>query len=104
MVGVIETAKIGVTTFDAILKLKKDIEIKIQQTGKRAQHLLKLMDYLYSNPVINQQTVIAQTQVSKNTAYKLLDELTNLNILKEITGSKGGRTYMFDDYVKLFKQ
>ena len=104
LVGVIETAKIGVTTFDAILKLKKDIEIKIQQTGKRAQHLLKLMDYLYSNPVINQQTVIAQTQVSKNTAYKLLDELTNLNILKEITGSKRGRTYMFDDYVKLFKQ
>ena len=39
LVGIIETAKNGIVTFDTILKLKKDIEEKIQKISKRNHHL-----------------------------------------------------------------
>lgn len=103
LVGIYETAKSGVETFDAILKLKQDVEVKIQVNSKRAQYLLQLMDSLYKNPMLNQQRVSALTGVSKGTAYRLIDELVSLNVLVETTGSSRGRIYIFEDYVNLFK-
>ena len=38
LVGVIETAKNGITTFDGILKLQKEIDVKIQNLGTRANN------------------------------------------------------------------
>ena len=103
LVGISETAKRGVATFDAVLQLKKEIENKIQNKGKRAVQLLQIMDYLYKSPVLNQEKISGITGVSKNTAYKLLDELTDMHILKEITGAKRGKLFLFEAYVQLFK-
>jgi hypothetical protein len=41
--------------------------------------------------------------VSPASAYKLIADFEGLGILKEITGGQRGRTYMFADYVKLFR-
>jgi hypothetical protein len=35
LVGVVETAKNSIATFDGILKLQKEVEKKIQQLGSR---------------------------------------------------------------------
>ncbi|GAA4315020.1 Fic family protein [Compostibacter hankyongensis] len=102
LVGIIETAKNGINTFDAILKLKKECELKIQTVGKHTPHLLKLMDNLYQAPIIDQQRIAFLTGVSRGTAYKLLNELTALDILKEITTGKRSKNFWFKDYVRLF--
>ncbi|ERJ57932.1 hypothetical protein M472_04050 [Sphingobacterium paucimobilis HER1398] len=39
LVGIIETAKNGVATFDAILKLKKEIEELLQKKSMRSHHI-----------------------------------------------------------------
>jgi hypothetical protein len=36
-------------------------------------------------------------------AYKLISEMEDLGILKEITGGQRRKMYMFEEYVKLFK-
>ena len=104
LVGVYETAKNGVATFDAILNLKKETELKIQATGKRVSQLMQLMDELYQHPFMDQERVMKITGVSKNTAYKLLGELESLNIIQETTGLLRGRYYRFSAYIELYKK
>jgi len=102
LVGIIETAKNGIETFDAILKLKKDTEDKIQKMGNRSNYLLIIMEFLYQKPMINTAKIIELTKVSQATAYKIIDELVTLEILREITGGKRGKVYVFDKYIRLF--
>ena len=102
LAGIIETAKDGIETFDAVLKLKKEVEEKIQKTNNRSHHLLNIMEFLYQKPIVNAVKIVEITNVSQATAYKILDELVNLEILKEITGGKRGKIYVFDNYIKLF--
>lgn len=102
LVGIIETAKNGIETFDAVLKLKKEVELKIQNNGNRVNYLMKIMDFLYQKPIINAIKVTELTSVSQATAYKILDELVEMKILKEITGGKRGKIFVFNDYIKLF--
>jgi Fic family protein len=103
LVGIYETARNGVATFDAILNLKKEVELKIQSTGKRVQHLMQLMDELYQHPFMDQERVMKITGVSKNTAYKILAELEDMAILQETTGLQRGKYYRFGEYIKLYK-
>jgi len=103
LVGVIETAKKGVETFDAILKLKQNTELSIQTLGSRANNAQKIMQYLFKHPMVDVDKVMKVTEVSKRTAYNLIDDLEALDILKEITGGKRDKLYVFDSYLQLFK-
>jgi len=102
LVGIIETAENGIETFDKILKLKKEVENSIQKLGTRSVHALKVMDYLYQKPIIVAATVMELTNLSAPTAYKLLDNLESLGILKEVTGGKRKKIYRFVEYLNLF--
>mgnify|MGYP000563135346 CR=1 FL=1 len=103
LVGVIETAKKGVETFDAILKLKQNTELNIQTLGTRGNNAQKIMQYLFKRPMIDVSKVIAITDVSKKTGYNLIADLEELEILKEVTGGKRDKLYVFDSYLQLFK-
>jgi Fic family protein len=103
LVGVIETAQKGVQTFDAILKLKQQTELNIQTLGTRANNAQKIIHFLFKRPMIDVNKVVEVTNVSKKTAYNLIADLEKLKILKEITGGKRDKLYVFDNYLKLFK-
>ena len=103
LVGVIETAKIGIVTFDNILQLQKQIDIDIQKLGSRALKAKKVIDYLYKKPMITADKVSDIASVSMPSSYKLISELEKLNILQEKTGGQRSRVYAFDNYIKLFR-
>lgn len=102
LVGIIETAKSGIKTFDLILKLQKSIELKINLLGKRGANVQKLINHLYQNPIINSTITVELLKVSIPTANKLLADLEKLGILIETTGNTRNRTYLFKDYMKCF--
>ncbi len=102
LVGVIETAKNGVKTFDDILKLKAQSESAIQQLGTRANNIQKVFNYLLKRPIIDVSKVIEVTAVSQKTAYNIIDELEKLGIIEEVTGAKRGKVYAFKKYLNLF--
>ena len=101
--GVIETAKSGVDTFNKILKLKADTEMRVMEKSKRSQHILKILDKLYEKPMTNVQMIVEVADVVLSTAYKIVGEMEAMGILKEITGDKRGKIYLFREYTKLFK-
>ncbi|HOF19748.1 MAG TPA: Fic family protein [Bacteroidales bacterium] len=103
LIGIIKTAKNGITTFDNILQLQKTIESSIQKLGSRAVNAKKIVDYLYNRPIINAEKVSEIAGISMPSAYKLIVDLEKLDILKEITGSKRGKVYVFDNYLRLFR-
>lgn len=104
LTGIIETSKQGVSTFDGILQLQKTLEIKLKTLGNRSVNAQKVVDYLYTQPVINVSGVEAIIQKSYVTAYKLINDLTELEILKEATGAQRNKLYIFKDYLELFKK
>jgi Fic family protein len=102
LTGVIETAKKGVTTFDAIMQLQKNMELKIESLGNRSGDAKKVVDYLYTQPVVEVNRVEEIIQKSNVTAYKLLDSLEKLEILKEVSGAQRNKLYVFNEYLDLF--
>ena len=103
LVGTIETAKSGITTFDNILKLQKQAEAQIRTLGSRTANAQKVVNYLYQRPMIDAAKVGEVANISPASAYKLIADLEQFGILKEITGGKRGKMYVFDDYLQLFK-
>ena len=102
LTGIIETAKKGVTTFDGILQLQKSLEEKLMSLGNRNMDARKVVDYLYTQPIIEVTKVEELLQKSSVTAYKLLADLERLDIIKEISGAQRNKLYVFKDYLDLF--
>ena len=103
LVGIIETSKNGIKTFDSILQLQKKVESEIQKLGSRAIKAKKVIDYLYQRPIIDADKVGEVADISMPSSYKLISDLEKMDILKEVTGGKRGRTYVFDNYLRLFR-
>jgi Fic family protein len=100
--GVIEISKKGVETFDAIMQLQKNMEMKIQSLGTRGTEARKVVEFLYDQPVIDAGKLGSITGRSKATNYKLLVSLEDLGILKEVTGAQRNKLYVFSEYLELF--
>ncbi len=104
LVGIIETASKGITTFDNILQLQKQIDTQFQTLGTRAINARKIANYLYQKPLINAEKVSEVADISFPSAYKLIAELEKLGVLREITGGQRSREYIFDKYINLFQR
>jgi Fic family protein len=103
LVGVIETANKGIQTFDSILQLQKQVDLEIQKLRSRAANAQKIANYLYQRPLINAEKIVEVARISYPSAYKLIEDLEKLEILKEITGGQRSREYIFDKYINLFQ-
>ena len=104
LAGIAETAKNAIQTLNNILKLRDELENKkIITLGKRIPNAKALLQYLYSKPVITVADVIKKLEVTKQTANILIQDFEKLGILKEKTGYKRNRIFIFENYLKLFK-
>ncbi|MFN3909292.1 MAG: Fic family protein [Flavobacterium sp.] len=101
--GVIETSQKGVQTFDGILQLQKLLDSKLKNVGSRSGDAYKVLEYLYSRPIIDPQKVTTITGRTLKTGYQLIALLEELEIIIEITGGQRGKRYLFKDYLELFK-
>lgn len=101
--GVITTAEKGIITFKNIISLTNEIENKISSLGRRIKTAKKILQYLYSDPVIKINDVKKLLDLQFSTAKRLIDKFVDLNILKEATGYKRNRIFIFDKYLELFK-
>lgn len=101
--GVIQTANNSIETFDRILKLQKEIEVRLLTIGARAGNANKLINHLYRRPFVTADQAANVVQVSLPTAYSLLSTLEEKNILHEVTGADRNRLYAFQDYLNLFR-
>jgi Fic family protein len=103
LVGVTETARSSVTTFDNILKLQKLVESQIQTLGSRTPNAQKVLQYLYQRPIVDAAKVAEIAEISAASSYKLIGELVRFGILEEVKNVSRGKQYMFTQYLDVFK-
>ena len=105
MVGVIETAESSVGSFRQIIILRRQLEIKINQLGKkRRDNAQLLLNYLFNQPVITSQEAAKVINKSIPTANTLIGDFVKMEILKEKTGYQRNRVFSFVEYIKLFEK
>jgi Fic family protein len=104
LVGVTETAQNSIDTFNAIISLRQDVEDKkIIQLGKRVPMAMELIKYLYSKPIAAPNEIASALEINISTAHRLVQDFEKLGILKEQTGYKRNRVFVFENYLNLFK-
>lgn len=104
LVGITETAQNSIETFNAIIKLRHTVEEKqIILLGKRVPLAKQFINYLYSKPIIDATEVAKVLDVNISTAHRLIQDFEKLNILKEQTGYKRNRVFVFENYLNLFR-
>jgi Fic family protein len=102
LVGVVETTKKAKETLIAILKLKEKHEATLYELGTKAAKAKTLLEYLFQHPIVSAAVVAKVLGISPPTANSLLREFERLNILKETTGYKRNRLFVFQAYLDLF--
>jgi Fic family protein len=104
LIGVTETAQKSIATFDNIMRLQKYVEDKISTLGSRAAKAQKVINFLYQRPLITASVVGSVTGLTAASSYKLINDLMQLELLREITGGKRGKIFVFEKYLGLFYQ
>ena len=102
LVAVAETAQKGKETFEKIIKLRNRCEGKIMEFGRRAKTGQELLKRLYSDPIMNANQISQKLHLSHQSASALVRSFEECGILKEITGFKRNRLFVFSDYLNLF--
>lgn len=103
--GVTSTAEAGAKTLQGIIVLKEKLfTLLVDKMGKRTKLAHELLQYLFSQPVVTVQQVKERLNIVNNTAHVLVDVFVKHGILKEITGNKRNRLFVFEAYLNLLKK
>jgi Fic family protein len=81
---------------------EQDRGVITERLGRRVPNALALLDELFRLPVVNAKRVEELVEVSQPTASALVNDLARIGILKEITGRRRDRLFVYDRYMSLF--
>ncbi len=102
--GVAEVSGEANKTARRIFALRDEHRVAINKDmGSSAGSGLRLLDYLYEQPMVNVRMVERHLTSSFVTASKLVDQLVKLEILRETTGGQRNRRYAYSPYLALFE-
>lgn len=106
LLGMCETAALSIQVFKDILALKERIEREKMPTFhvRRQANAQALMQFLYQTPMVSIKAVADLIEAQTNTAAALIDDFVKLGMLKEFTGQKRNRLFIFKDYVRIFNR
>lgn len=104
--GVEETAHSSAGVFKQIITIKEQIEREIlpRFSSRRQDNALKLVQYLYSRPVVDVKAITRLLDTTANTATALITDLVKFGVLREMTGQRRNRLFVFQQYLALFKE
>lgn len=105
LAGTVETCQKAIGGLKGILELKQDCETRrLPSLGRKSPAGMVLLRRLFSNPMVRPDEVATLTGTSMVAAYRLIDDFIKLGILREQTGFKRNRVFVFDEYMKLFQR
>ena len=102
--GVEEVSEEAINTSRCILGLREQHRELIDSSlGTSAASGMRLLDYLYEQPIVNVRLVEKRLKSSFVTANKLVEQFVKLEILRETTGGQRNRRYSYVPYLILFE-
>ena len=101
--GIRQTSEGSIQTFKAIIALRAECERGVITLGKKTKLAQAALHLLYSKPIVDGQDFATGLEINISTALRLIDDLVRLDILRESTGQKRNRVFVFQKYVALFE-
>jgi Fic family protein len=104
LVGIIETSKSSIRTFQEILVLKGKVDQEILPLFKSRQKAAHgVINTLYREPIIAVKDLMRSEKMNYSTANRMIADLVKMNVLRELdTPTNRTRFFIFDDYMKIF--
>lgn len=102
--GVEEVSTEAIATSRRIFALRDEHRAAINKDmGSNAAGGLRLLDYLFEQPIVSVRLVERHLKSSFVTANKVVEQLMKLNVLNETTGRQRNRRYAYAPYLALFE-
>jgi Fic family protein len=102
--GVGELSQDATSTARAILDLRnRHHQTIMANMGSNSGNGIRLLDYLFEQPLITVRMIEQRLQCVYVTARKLIDQLVDLGLVREITGFQRNRRYRYEPYLSLFE-
>lgn len=100
--GVINVSENAATLSQKIIELRKEDEEKIINLGKAAKSGIRLLNYLYSNPIVSGNLTEKITGLSPSNARNVIDRFIKLDILKQADKRQREKRFVYERYMRLF--
>lgn len=102
--GVLEVSVEATNTARQIMQMREQHrDLIVRKLGKRTDRGLRLLEHLYNVPVVTGASVERIADLSSPNANTLIHALEDHGLLKEVTGQKRNRRYIYAPYWSLFQ-
>lgn len=104
LTGVRETAEQAVGAARRILALLEEDRKKIEALGRPAASVLRVFQHTQTNPIFSIQTASEKVGISFPTATAAVGRMQKLGILREVTGKRWRRLFVYDAYLNILNE
>lgn len=101
--GIFEVSQSATATARSILNLREVHREMIGQQISGSNYGLRLLDFLFQQPIVTVRLVEQTLQCAYVTASKTVEQFVEFGLLKEITGWQRNRLYRYEPYLILFQ-
>jgi Fic family protein len=102
--GVVVTAENAVTTAQRLSSLFATDQARIQGLNRVAGSVLRVFVTMREHPVMSLNELCHRTGITFPTASKAVNTLMGLGIVRELTGRRRKRVYIYDRYLALLNE
>jgi Fic family protein len=100
--GVKQQSQEAVVRINRLQALRVQYQMQLQ-TRRASTRLLQALDLLFAQPVLTTRQVEAALGINFTSAQRLIDQLTQAGLLREITGGQRNRVYRSDEILKILE-
>jgi len=101
--GLIETAEAGLMSIKKILTLQSEKKELLWKNKLSSPYAIGILDFLFTNPYVTIKDIENQFDISFQSASTLIRQFEKIGILKENTGRKRDKKFLFKEYVDILK-
>ena len=102
--AIYESAKDAVETIDKLTALHDNYCSKIECLGRRAKNVMRVFEYLESNPIIDIQKTSKELDIAFNTISSIVKDLISIGILEQTSNQSRNRTFAYKEYLEILKE
>ena len=104
LTGVKETADLAYQTASRIVELIETDREKLEKLGRPATSALRVFQYLQTHPVISVPVAVKALELTAPTIRKSIGHLEQENILREVSGRRRDRRYVYEQYLNILSE
>jgi Fic family protein len=104
LAGVKTTADQAVSSARRIIELLEGDRRKIESLGRPAASVLRVFEHAQTNPILSLRRAAAKTGISFPTAANAVGHMQRLGLLREITGKRRKRLFVYEPYLAILNE